>query len=67
MNFTQFFSDISRPNIATACGYAIAVACFIPATAPIAIPVAGAIVMTYMGGKTYENVTTTKTASGEPK
>jgi hypothetical protein len=35
----------------------------IPAAAPIAIPVTGAVLMTYFGGKTYENATKTKTAA----
>jgi hypothetical protein len=58
---TTLVSDLSRPSIAILCGCAIAGACFIPASAPIAIPVAGAVVMTYMGGKTYEKITSTKT------
>lgn len=58
---TKLVSDLSRPSIAILCGVAIAGACFIPASAPIAIPVAGAVVATYMGGKTYEQVTKTKT------
>lgn len=60
--FTTLISDLSRPSIAIICGLAVAGACFIPASAPIAIPVAGAVVMTYMGGKTYEKITSTKTA-----
>lgn len=60
---TTLVSDLSRPSIAIICGLAVAGACFIPAAAPIAIPVAGAVVMTYMGGKTYEKVTTTKTTA----
>jgi hypothetical protein len=60
---TTLFSDLSRPSIAVACGFAVAGACFIPAAAPIAIPVAGAVVMTYMGGKTYEKITSTKTSA----
>lgn len=60
---TTLVSDLSRPSIAIICGLAVAGACFIPASAPIAIPVAGAVVMTYMGGKTYEKVTTTKTTA----
>ena len=61
--FTTLISDMSRPSIAIICGVAVAGACFITASAPIAIPVAGAVVMTYMGGKTYEKITTTKTTA----
>lgn len=60
--FTALLSENSRPTIAILCGVAVAGSCFIPAAAPIAIPVAGAVVMTYMGGRTYEKVTSTKTA-----
>jgi hypothetical protein len=59
---TTLASELSRPSIAIMCGAAIAGCCFIPATAPIAIPVAGGIVATYFGGKTYEKITATKTA-----
>lgn len=59
---TKLVSDLSRPSIAIFCGAAVAGACFIPASAPIAIPVAGAVVATYMGGKTYEKITETKNA-----
>ena len=61
MNYADLISDLSRPSIALACGFAIAGACFITASAPIAIPVAGGVVVAYMGGKTYEKITTTKT------
>lgn len=61
---TKLVSDLSRPSIATMCGFAITGACFIPASAPIAIPVAGAVVATYMGGKTYEKITETKNQAG---
>lgn len=62
---TSLVSDLSRPSIAIICGVAVAGACFIPASAPIAIPVAGAVVMTYMGGKVVENVTKTKTGAAQ--
>lgn len=58
---TTLVSDLSRPSIAIMCGVAVAGACFIPASAPVAIPVAGGVIVAYMGGKTYEKITATKT------
>jgi acetyl-CoA carboxylase carboxyltransferase component len=60
--FTTLISELSRPSIAIICGIAVAGACFIPASAPIAIPVAGGVVVAYMGGKSLEKITATKTS-----
>jgi acetyl-CoA carboxylase carboxyltransferase component len=50
----QLYSNQSRPTIALMCGAAVAGSCFIPAVAPIAVPVAGGIVMAYFGAKAVE-------------
>lgn len=50
----SLYSSQSRPTIAIMCGAAVAGACFVPAVAPIAVPVAGGIVMAYIGAKSVE-------------
>lgn len=50
----QLFASFARPYIAIICGTGVAGACFVPASAPIAIPVAGAIVGGFMAVRTIE-------------
>src|SRR4051812_28817315 len=47
-------ASCSRPYIASACGTSIALACLNPNSATVAIPTAGAVVMAYMGARSYE-------------
>lgn len=48
------FASFSRPYIAIICGTAIAGSCFNQLTAPIAIPVAGAVVAGYMAARSVD-------------
>jgi hypothetical protein len=48
------FASFSRPYIAVICGTAVAGACFNAATAPIALPIAGGVVVAYMGARTVD-------------
>jgi small neutral amino acid transporter SnatA (MarC family) len=50
----QLFASFSRPYIAIICGTAVAGACFNAATAPIALPIAGGVVVAYMGARTVD-------------
>lgn len=66
--FDEIFGSSSRPAIAVACGFAVAGACFIPASAPIAIPTAGGIVAAYMASRSVDKNTAAKVtiATGQP-
>lgn len=59
----SMFSSFSRPYIAVICGTAIAGACFNPASAPIAIPVAGGVVAAYMAARTVDKNIAAKAAT----
>lgn len=59
----EYFASFSRPYIAIACGTAVAGSCFIPASAPIAIPVAGAVVAAYMAARTVDKNIAAKAAA----
>jgi hypothetical protein len=48
------FASFSRPYIAVICGTAVAGACFNASTAPIALPIAGGVVVAYMGARTVD-------------
>jgi hypothetical protein len=48
------FASFSRPYIAVICGTAVAGACFNSATAAIALPIAGGVVVAYMGARTVD-------------
>lgn len=50
----SMFASFSRPYIAVICGTAVAGACFNPSTAPIALPIAGGVVVAYMGARTID-------------
>lgn len=52
--FDSLFASFSRPYIAIICGTAVAGACFVPVSAPIAIPLAAAIVGAYMAARTVD-------------
>jgi hypothetical protein len=54
----NLYASQSRPTIALACGFAVSGACFVPSTAPIAIPVAGGIVAAYMAARSVDKKTT---------
>jgi hypothetical protein len=64
-----FFAGTSRPLIALCCGLAVAGACFIRDSAPIAIPSAAAIASAWMVArsidkKTSANADVAKTTAG---
>lgn len=48
------FASFSRPYIAVICGTAVAGTCFNSATAAIALPIAGGVVVAYMGARTVD-------------
>lgn len=62
--FDRMVASLSRPVIAVACGFAVAGACFVPASAPIAIPVAGAVVGAYMAARTVDKNIAAKNGNG---
>lgn len=53
----SLYASQSRPTIALVCGFAVAGACFVPASAPIAIPVAGGVVAAYMAARSVDKKT----------
>ena len=59
----MLFASFSRPYIAIICGTAIAGACFLPSSAPIALPIAGGIVVAYMGLRTVDKNIAAKAAT----
>lgn len=62
--FDRLVASLSRPLIAVACGLAVAGSCFIPASAPIAIPVAGGVVAAYMAARTVDKNIAAKNGNG---
>ena len=63
----ELFASFSRPYIAISCGTAVAGSCFIQASAPIAIPVAGAVVGAYMAARTMDKNIAAKAASADKR
>ena len=63
----ELTASLSRPYIAIACGTAVAGSCFIPASAPIAIPVAGGVVAAYMAARTMDKNIAAKAATEDKR
>lgn len=57
----EFLASFQRPYATYVCATAVAVACLIPQTAPIALPVAGAVLGANIASRTVEKVKTTTT------
>jgi hypothetical protein len=57
----EFLASFQRPYATYVCATAVAYACIVPATAPIAIPIAGAVIGGNIAARTVERVKTTST------
>lgn len=57
----EFLASFQRPYATYICATAVAYACTVPAVAPIAIPIAGAVIGGNIAARTVEKVKTTAT------
>lgn len=55
----EFLASFQRPYATYACATAVAYACFIPQSAPIALPLAAAVIGGNIAARTVEKVKTT--------
>ena len=57
----EFLASFQRPYTTYVCATAVAACCFIKETAPLALPIAGAVIGGNIAARTVEKVKTTAT------